>query len=287
MSQQPVVQLLEQLMGIPSTSEEEAEIGKFLAQHLASLGYSVDLIPIHAGSERCNVYAYLGETRQTRTCLTAHMDTVPPHISFRRDGDIIYGRGACDDKGPIAAQIIAAEELRSENALKPGDLSLLFVVGEEKGGPGMIAANDMNLAWETVVFGEPTEGKLGSGHKGHFVFELQVEGKAAHSGYPDRGKSANEVLVALLNELGALPLPISTLLGPSTFHCGKMEGGVAYNVLAANAHALCGIRVAAELEKIECLVAECVKKYPEATLRKSFAYSETMLDHDIEGTSKL
>lgn len=283
MADTPVVRLLKELMGIPSTSEEEHAIGVFLAQYLEKLGYSVELVPIAPGSDRCNVYAYLGNNRQARTLLTSHMDTVPPHIPLQIRGDIIYGRGACDDKGPMAAQIVALEELRAEGLLKNGDASLLFVVGEEKGGPGMLAANDMDLSWEAVMFGEPTEGKLATGHKGHYVFELLATGVACHSGYPERGKSATTTLFSLLEELRRLELPVSELLGPTTFHCGKVQGGVAYNVLAADAYALCGVRVAADLPGIERMVAETVSKYPEVTLKKSFAYSETLLDHEVEG----
>ncbi|KAH8680315.1 pyridoxal phosphate-dependent transferase [Ilyonectria robusta] len=264
MANTPVVKLLWQLMEIPSVSEEEHEIGVFLAQYLKSLNYTVELIPIAPNSDRCNVYAYLGDSRKARTLLTSHMDTVPPHIPFSIKGDTIFGRGACDDKGPLAAQIIALEELRADGATKAGDVSLLFVVGEEKGGPGMLAANDMNLTWEAVIFGEPTEGKLATGHKGHYVFELFAT-------------------VSLLEELGTLELPTSELLGPTTFHCGKINGGVAYNVLAAEASALCGIRVAAGLASIEKKVSEVVRKYPDITLKKSFAYPETLLDHQLQG----
>ena len=85
----------------------------------------------------------------------------------------------------MAAQIIALEELRADGLVKEGDVGLLFVVGEEKGGPGMIAANDQGLSFEGVVFGEPTEGKLVVGHKGHLVFELIAEGKAWYDSSDD------------------------------------------------------------------------------------------------------
>lgn len=287
MADTPVVKLTKQLMDIPSVSEEEKEIGIWLADYLKSLNYTVELIPIAPGSDRCNVYAYLGSNRKARTMLTSHMDTVPPHIPITIKGDTIYGRGACDDKGPLAAQIIAAEELRAEGALKDGDVSLLFVVGEEKGGPGMIAANDMNLTWEGVIFGEPTEGKLATGHKGHFVFELFSSGVACHSGYPEQGKSATGALISLLEELRQIDLPVSELLGPTTFHCGKIQGGVAYNVIAAEAYALCGIRVSAHLPNIEAQVNEIVAKYPGVTLKKSFSYPETLLDYEVEGIDRM
>ncbi|KAF4466155.1 Peptidase M20 [Fusarium albosuccineum] len=279
----PVVKLLKQLMAIPSTSEEEQEIGRFLYDYLKRLNYNVELVPISPDSDRCNVYAYLGPDRKARTLLTSHMDTVPPHIPLRIENDILYGRGSCDDKGPLAAQIVAVEELRAEGSIQDGDVSLLFVVGEEKGGAGMFAVNDMNLSWETGIFGEPTESKLATGHKGHFVFELFASGKAAHSGYPDKGKSAISTLVSVLEELKSLELPASSLLGPSTFSCGKISGGVAYNIFAAEAYALCAVRVAADLPEIEKRVNEVVGKYEDVLLKKSFGYSETLLDHDIEG----
>lgn len=283
----PVVGLLTQLMALQSVSEEEYEIGQFLEKYLGGLGYTVELVPIDSTGRRNNVYAYLGSHRKARTCMTSHMDTVPPHTDMHIEGDIIYGRGACDDKGPLAAQIMAFEELRAEGVLKDGDCSLLFVVGEEKGGPGMIAVNDMDLSWEAIIFGEPTEGKLAVGHKGHYVFELFVQGVACHSGYPESGKSATSTLVSLLAELKALEYPVSELLGPTTFNCGKVQGGIAYNVLAADAYALCGVRVAADLPGIGQMVERVVAKYPGVTLKNNFAYPETLLDHEVEGTPEL
>jgi acetylornithine deacetylase/succinyl-diaminopimelate desuccinylase-like protein len=287
MAETPVVTLLKELMEIPCISEEEEKIGLYLEMYLKKRGYTVELIPIAPGSTRRNVYAYMGKSRKARTMLTSHMDTVPPHIPLSIKGDIIYGCGACDDKGPLAAQIIALEKLKSENAGKDGDVSLLFVVGEEKGGPGMLAANDMNLTWETVIFGEPTEGTWATGHKGHYVFELFAKGTACHSGYPHRGKSATDTLVSVLDELRSLQLPTSELLGPTTYHCGKLDGGVAYNVVSAEAYALCGIRVAADLPTIERQVTDVVGKYPDVELKKSFAYPETVLDHKFEGEISL
>ncbi|SCV57836.1 probable peptidase [Fusarium fujikuroi] len=264
MSDIPVVKLIKQLMDIPSISEEEKEIGLWLADYLKLMGLTVELIPITPGSDRCNVYAYMGKNRKARMMLTSHMDT-----------------------GPLAAQIIAVEELKVEGALKDGDVSLLFVVGEEKGGPGMLAANDMNLTWEGVVFGEPTEGKLATGHKGHFVFELFTKGVPCHSGYPEQGKSATGILVSLLEELRQIKLPVSELLGPTTFHCGKIQGGVAYNVVAAEAYALCGIRIASNLQDIEKEVEAVVAKYPDVTFKKSFSYPETLLDYEVEGLERM
>lgn len=173
-----VVVLLKELMSAKSTSELEYEIGLKLEAYLQNLGYTVERIPIAPGSTRHNVYAYLDSSRKTRILVTAHMDTVPPHIPMTLQGDIIKGRGSSDDLGPLAAQIRAVQELRAEFRISEGDVGLLFVVGEENGGHGMIAANDMGLSWEAGIFAEPTESKLAKGHKGQVAFEVIANGVA-------------------------------------------------------------------------------------------------------------
>ncbi|KAL0944854.1 Peptidase M20 domain-containing protein [Colletotrichum truncatum] len=279
----PVVQLLKLLMSIVSTSELEHDIGIILAEHLQSLGYTVERIPISPGSSRHNVYAYLGSNRQTRVLLTAHMDTVPPHIPLTIDGDIIRGRGSSDDLGPLAAQIIAAEELRKEGKVREGDIGLLFVVGEENGGHGMVAANDMGIHWESGIFAEPTESKLAKGHKGQVAFEVIAKGIACHSGYPHLGKSATAALLAVLNDLSAQTWPESELLGPSTFNIGTLEGGEKHNIVAPSAKALCEVRMVSDLPGIKAKVAEIVSRHPDVELKFVFEYPEALLEWEIEG----
>ncbi|CAJ2514073.1 Uu.00g021920.m01.CDS01 [Anthostomella pinea] len=278
-----VVDLLKSLINIESTSEKELDIGIYLEKHMKSLGYTVERIPISEGSTRHNVYAYLGQQRKTRLLLTAHMDTVPPHIPFSIEGDVIRGRGACDDLGPMVGQIFAVEELRAEGKLKEGDVSFLFVVGEEKGGPGMLAANDMGLTWDAGIFAEPTEGKLGKGHKGNLVFEVIAHGKACHSGYPHLGKSATLLLINALTDLSAVGWPASDLLGPSTLNIGKLEGGEGYNIVAPYAKALCSIRIATELPKIKKTVSDVLAKHTDIEVNFMFEYPETLLSWDFDG----
>ncbi|KAH0432169.1 hypothetical protein CcaCcLH18_06667 [Colletotrichum camelliae] len=280
----PAVDLLKSLMSIVSTSELEHGLGVFLEQHLQSLGYTVERIPIAPGSSRHNVYAYLGSSRNTRVLLTAHMDTVPPHIPLTIDGDIIRGRGSSDDLGPLAAQILAAEELRKEGKVREeGDIGLLFVVGEENGGHGMIAANDMGVTWESGIFAEPTESKLAKGHKGQVAFELIANGVACHSGYPHLGKSATSALLAVLNDLSAASWPESELLGPSTFNIGTLEGGEKHNIVAPSAKALCEVRMVCDLPGIKIKVADIVSRHPDIELKWVFEYPEALLDWEIDG----
>ncbi|KAI1182988.1 hypothetical protein F5B17DRAFT_159610 [Nemania serpens] len=280
----PVVHLLKSLMSIVSTSELEYDIGVYLAQHLQSLGYTVERIPIAPGSTRHNVYAYLGSSRKTRLLVTAHMDTVPPHIPLTIDGDIIRGRGSSDDLGPLAAQIVAVEELRREGKIRAeGDIGLLFVVGEENGGHGMVAANDMGLSWESGIFAEPTQNKLAKGHKGQVAFEIIAQGVACHSGYPHLGKSATSTLLTVLNELSATSWPESDLLGPSTFNIGTLEGGEKHNIVAPSAKALCEVRMVSDLPGIKAKLREIVSRYPDVELKFVFEYPEALLDWEIDG----
>ncbi|KAI0163634.1 hypothetical protein BJ166DRAFT_297659 [Pestalotiopsis sp. NC0098] len=280
----PVVHLLKSLMSIVSTSELEQGIGVFLEQHLQGLGYTVERIPIAPGSPRHNVYAYLGASRTTRVLLTAHMDTVPPHIPLTVDGDVIRGRGSSDDLGPLAAQVLAAEELRREGRVRDeGDIGLLFVVGEENGGHGMIAANDMGLTWESGIFAEPTESKLAKGHKGQVAFEVIAQGVACHSGYPHLGKSATSALLSVLNDLSAATWPESDLLGPSTFNIGTLEGGEKHNIVAPSAKALCEVRMVSDLPEIKAKVADIVSRHPDVELKFVFEYPEALLDWEIDG----
>ena len=288
----PVVNLLLSLMSIVSTSELEHDIGVFLETHLKSLNYTVERIPIFPGSPRHNIYAYLGSARKTRILVTAHMDTVPPHIppTIDRENQIIRGRGSSDDLGPLAAQIFAVEELRAASLIREGDVGLLFVVGEENGGHGMVAANEMwdqgRISWEAGIFAEPTESKLTKGHKGQLAFEVIARGVACHSGYPHLGKSAIDALLAVLGELKAVDWGRSELLGKSTFNIGRIEGGEKHNIVAAAAKALCEVRMVEDLPGVKEKVKEVVGRFKEegVELEWVFEYPEALLEwQGIEG----
>ena len=175
-----------------------------------------------------------------------HIDTVPPHYGYEiRKHNQIWGRGTVDDKACVAAQFQATQELLASREISPNDVSLLFVVGEETGGDGMRRVNDLEMQWQTVIFGEPTELKLATGHKGILIFTLKAHGKAGHSGYPWLGQNANNMLVSALAVLQNLELPSSEKYGNSTLNIGRISGGVAANVIAEEALAMIGIRIAA------------------------------------------
>ncbi len=124
----------------------------------------------------------------------------------------------------------------------------------------MRRVNDLEMEWQTVIFGEPTELKLASGHKGILIFTLKAHGKAAHSGYPWLGQNANDMLVIALVALQKLELPSSDDYGNSTLNIGQISGGVAANVIAEEAYAKIGVRIAAGCpETVKKLVIEAVE----------------------------
>ena len=144
--------------------------------------------------------------------------------------------------------------------ISPNDASLLFVAGEEVGGDGMRRVNDLGMEWQAVIFGEPTELKLASGHKGVLIFTIKAHGKAGHSGYPWLGQNANHELLPALNALQNLRFPSSEKYGNTTLNIGQLSGGIAANVIAEEAEAKILIRIAAGCpETIKNLVSEAIK----------------------------
>ncbi len=230
--------LTQELIDIPSVTGTEKAVANFLASHLTSLGYSVLLQQVTDG--RANVIATT--SGHPRTFLSTHMDTVPPHIKASEDNNYIYGRGACDAKGIIAAQIAAAEQLRSEGIR---DIGLLFTVDEEAGSDGARVANDHPLAasCEYLINGEPTDNKLASGSKGSIRLRIRARGRASHSAYPDSGVSAIDTLLDVLADIRQCAWPSDPHFGDTTCNIGTIKGGTRANVIAAAAEAELQIRL--------------------------------------------
>jgi acetylornithine deacetylase len=238
------VDLTRRLIDIESITYNECAVGEFLAEFLESRGFSVETMPVaqdresHCQGERFNVYAYAGgETPDV--VFSTHMDTVPPFIPSSEDADYIYGRGACDAKGIIAAQIAAAENLR-ESGVKA---ALLFVVGEERDSAGAKIANLSPRGSRFLINGEPTDNRIALASKGTLRAEIRASGRMAHSAYPELGDSATHKLIEALHRLLAIELPVNPEVGPSTLNIGLMEGGRAPNVIADHAAAQLMVRL--------------------------------------------
>jgi acetylornithine deacetylase len=284
-----LLSLHKSLVECSSITYNEHSVGQFLTSYLSQQNFTIETQLVATPGEtqhaRHNILAYVGTTRQTRTLVTSHIDTVPPYWPYERRGAEIWGRGSVDAKGSVATQIKAVESLLGSGAISEGDVALLFVVGEEIGGDGMRAANELGLSWETVIFGEPTELKLASGHKGNVGLQIRAKGKAGHSGYPELGRNANSMLVRALYELDWVRLPWSEKYGNTTLNIGRMEGGVAGNVIAEEATAQLQIRIAAgEPADVEKVILEALEKLEEEfDVNFTPGYGPVDIDHDVKG----
>jgi acetylornithine deacetylase len=245
-----VLRLAAELMAIDSTSGQEGELMAHVCLLLESRGWSVKRIPVTPG--RANVFATV--CHEPRVTLSTHLDTVPPYIAPRIDGDTLWGRGACDAKGIAAAMILAAEALRERDV----PVALLFVVGEEVTHDGAHAANSYPTTSRILIDGEPTNGKLALGTKGAMRALLRVSGVAAHSAYPHLGHSAIAALVELLHELPSLVLPNDEVLGATTVNVGMISGGVADNVLAPSAEARLMVRLVSDADEVWAMLERWV-----------------------------
>jgi acetylornithine deacetylase len=238
------VQLTRRLVDIESISYNEGAVGAFLAEFLAMQGFAVEKMPVEqhkesrSTSERFNVYACVpGQTPDV--VLSTHMDTVPPFIPSSEDDAFIYGRGACDAKGIIAAQIAAAKKL-TEQGIRA---ALLFVVGEERDSAGAKTANLHPRGSRFLINGEPTDNRIALASKGTLRAAIRASGKMAHSAYPELGESATQKLVEALHRILAIPLPALDDVGPSTLNIGMISGGHAPNVIADHAEAQVMVRL--------------------------------------------
>jgi len=251
-----VNELTRKLIDIPSVTGDEKSVGEFLATHLADLGYRV--VKQEVAKDRFNVFATTDAS--PRVVLSTHMDTVPPYIISSEDEQKIYGRGACDAKGIIAAQIIAAERLRGEGIGGIQEIGLLFTVDEEQGSLGAQIANEHKLerAPEYLINGEPTDNKLAVATKGSLRLSLRTKGRASHSAYPEQGESAIETMLDVLDSIRQCDWPSDDLLGETTCNIGVIGGGTRPNVVPAEAHAELQLRLVSEVEPVKALLESAI-----------------------------
>ncbi len=234
-----VVALASELLALESSTGREREAVDFVARWLISRGWNVTLQEVEP--HRSNIWA---ARRGGGVTLSTHLDTVPPFVAPRLDGDRLYGRGACDAKGIAAAMMIAGQRLADAGEER---VDLLFVVGEEKGSPGARAANRLPATSKWLVNGEPTESKLASGGKGAQRVIVRVRGREAHSAYAHLGRSALEPLLDVLPRLRTLALPSDPVLGATTYNIGVLRAGTEANVVPGLAEAEIMIRLVGEI----------------------------------------
>jgi len=247
-------ELTRALIEIESITENEKQVGEYLLSYLSALaarsGGKVEAMEV--SPVRFNVYAEWG---RPLVVMSTHMDTVPPFIPYKEDGENIYGRGACDAKGLIAAMVAAAEKLIESGTRNFG---LLFVVGEEKNSAGAEAAARSPRGTRYLINGEPTESKVALGSKGMLRYEIVASGKMAHSAYPHLGESAIEKLLDALEAIRRIPLPEDPVLGRTTLNIGTITGGRAPNIIPDAAKAELAIRIVGDGRIVDRVLRDAV-----------------------------
>lgn len=221
----PIATLLD-LAGADTTSGQEDRGLEPLVAHLRGLGAAVEFQKVEPG--RTNVLATWG---RPDVLFTTHLDTVPPYIAPSLEGGLLRGRGACDAKGQIVAQLAAITRLLGAGESR---LAFLGVVGEETDALGAARASAFapRLAeTKLLVNGEPTDLKLATGQRGYLHVRLRARGVAAHSGMPERGRSAILLLLDWVEALRKRPIPIDRDLGPEVWNLGTIGGGRAANIV--------------------------------------------------------
>jgi acetylornithine deacetylase len=243
------LQLTRDLVSLETpTGQEGAAVG-LLERLLNSLGYHTIRQPVTPG--RDNLYAY---REAPELVFSTHLDCVPPFIPLREDDTYLHGRGSCDAKGLAAAMVAAAERLAAQGERRIG---LLFVVGEENGSDGAHRAGALAPKGRWFVNGEPTENRLCLGQKGSLKIVVEAAGRAAHSGYPEEGRSAILLLLDVLARIHRIPLPSDPVLGRGTLNIGVLHGGVAPNVIPASARAELLMRLVGPADRLRREVADC------------------------------
>jgi acetylornithine deacetylase/succinyl-diaminopimelate desuccinylase-like protein len=245
------IQLTRRLVDVESITYNEGAVGTLLAEFLTERGFAVEKMQVEqhresrSTSDRFNVYACVpGQIPDV--VFSSHMDTVPPFIPSSEDDEFIYGRGSCDAKGIIVAQIAAAEKLR-EQGIRVG---LLFVAGEERDSAGAKTANEHPRGSRFLINGEPTDNRLALASKGTLRAVIRATGKMAHSAYPELGDSATHKLIRALHRILGIPLPTLDVVGPSTLNIGVISGGYAPNVIADYAEAQVMVRLVGPSDEI-------------------------------------
>ena len=241
-----VVALCAELLSIQSPTGGEGKIVEHVSRRLVSRGWNVTVQEVTPG--RGNVWASRSGGGVT---LSTHLDTVPPYVPPRMDGDRLYGRGACDAKGIAAAMLAAADRLAQAGEDR---VDLLLVIGEEKGSDGARAANHLPATSKFLVNGEPTESRLASGAKGSLRVTVRTRGREAHSAYPHLGASAIEPMLDLLPTIRSLALPTDPVLGDTTVNIGTIRGGTEANIIPGECEAELMFRLVGDVAAVKPLI---------------------------------
>lgn len=287
--------------GMEPGAPGEAAIASLVAGWLEDWGYSVELVEAAPG--RPSVVARLVRGDGRSLILNGHLDTVgvagmsvPPFAAEVEDGRV-WGRGAADMKGGVAALLAAARDAAVRGFV--GTLTVALTADEEEAGLGCRKLVEEGLRADAVIVCEPTGLAVAPAHKGFAWICVDFRGQAAHGSRPERGVDAIRhagLFLARLDEIEATlqrrkPHP---LLGHGSIHAGTVEGGTAPSVypsscrLVLERRTLPGEKVPAVKSEIEYLLAQLRSDVPsldaEVELQLHRAGSEVPRDHELVQT---
>ncbi|TME35380.1 MAG: M20 family metallopeptidase [Chloroflexi bacterium] len=226
--------ILENLVRIPSETGAEQAVAQAFAGWCEEAGLEVAMEEV--GPDRCNVVARWNVGRRPHLLLTGHLDTAPVGEGWTRDpfgaevsGGRLYGRGACDMKGGLAAMLGAIFELRRRGEEPAGDVTLAAVAGEEEDSAGTRALVSRGVHADMAVLSEPTAMRLVISNRGLLNFRVVVKGASAHASAPELGRNAITAAAAVVVELQAVNDELArrphAVFGPASLTVGTIHGG--------------------------------------------------------------
>ncbi len=214
-----VIDFCRRLLSTPSYSGQEGDVAHLVTEEMRALGYAEVRV-----DEAGNVLGRIAGGSGSATLLHSHMDVVdagdasrwrfPPFGGAVAD-EHLWGRGAVDDKGSLAAQVYAAGLLAQAGVVPPGDLWVAAVVGEEVGGSGTLHLIP-SLCIDRAIIGEPSNNTLRRGHRGRFEFVVSFHGRSAHASAPRLGLNPHYSMARFLLALRDLPLRQGGVFGGNT-----------------------------------------------------------------------
>ena len=239
-------ELFLEILGIDSTSGKEAGLADFLAERLLTPYCRAEVFEVGDGTRNL-----LFSWGTPKVVFCSHLDTVPPYIPPKIDGEVVRGRGSCDAKGQIFAMYEACKVLESKGY---DGFGLLLLAGEETLSYGANAFREQHPGAEWVVVGEPTDNCMASASKGTKSFEVTFEGKAFHSGYPQYGLSAVEMFNDFVNALRSIVFPPDPMLGETTWNIGRLVSDNPQNIISDRLTCRVYFRTTFESDEMVCNV---------------------------------
>ena len=253
MNESRVLRLLKDLVATNSENPpgRELEVANVLQEHMEAHGISCKSI---GPKERPNLIFSSHDGAKGDLLLHGHLDTVPigpienwTHNPFESEivNGRLYGRGACDMKGPVAALAETLVLYTEERNEKP--LAMLATADEESGCSGAenVAAAGALEGIKYGVCAEPTSLQVLVGEKGLFWFKVIAEGKSAHGSRPEEGINAIQRCTRAIDVIHSEPFPyeVDDLLGTPTLNIGVIEGGIKVNVVPDRCEAQLDMRI--------------------------------------------